>query len=406
MLNTDMKAATIFLLSLIFVCSALKVVGQGAKNALSKSIVITSKHITIQELLRVFSKQTSVEFSFNSRKISPAKKIPVSKERQSLSTWLQFLKKEVSIDYKLIGNHVILVDLNRSPSVARSTATISQKPINNSGKSGDNLTVKSGNSNRQEISKSLLDSSRTLAKKNDTSFLKNSTSGRSADSTAALNRTNQLKSIEGSKLISSKKDSLKVSTTSTKTSNQSSSKAHKRKERKEERESKWGDQPDTESVYPLTKVDIGGQGVGISFERKLGRNTTIDFSGGLGGGYALTDKLRYKVTGLHGPDVYASINPRFYIGRGKRVNAGKSVYANSGNYLGIRLKYVTDYFTENFIVWDVLLFNIHAGIQRNLNHRWLINAHAGPGAAHGYYYGVRLYPSLELKLSYVFNPKK
>ena len=138
----------------------------------------------------------------------------------------------------------------------------------------------------------------------------------------------------------------------------------------------------------------------------------VDLSLGAGGGYAiLGNEFKYKLSGLSGPEIYFSINPRFYYNRAKRLAAGKSIARNSGNYWGIRLKYVTDKIAENFVVWDALLFNIHWGMQRPVGKRWVFNSHIGPGFGMVYYLFSKdqlpglnsLYPSIELKISYLFK---
>jgi len=112
------------------------VMAQTATNALGKKIVVTGKQITIDSLLGIFSRQTAVEFSFNSTKISPAKKITVPKQSLTVFQWLQILKQEVNIDYKLIGNHLVLLDrsgkgipVNSKPAFAVTNAVKKDKPV-------------------------------------------------------------------------------------------------------------------------------------------------------------------------------------------------------------------------------------------------------------------------------------
>ena len=85
-------------------------VAQTANKALDKKIVVTGKQISIDSLLRIFSRQTTIEFSFNSKKISPSKKVVVPKQSLTIFQWLQNLRREVNVDYKLVGNHLVLLD--------------------------------------------------------------------------------------------------------------------------------------------------------------------------------------------------------------------------------------------------------------------------------------------------------
>lgn len=164
------------------------------------------------------------------------------------------------------------------------------------------------------------------------------------------------------------------------------------------------------SLHPLTKLDLGLQGAGLTFERKLGRSTAIDLSGGLGGGYEISsNSFDYHLT-RQGISGYLSINPKFYYGRTKRIAKGKSGLLNAGNYIGLRIKYTTRSIAENGDAWDALLFNVHWGMQRDIAKRWTMNAHFGAG------YAIdatdlnnssgTFYPALELKVSYVLNKQR
>jgi hypothetical protein len=108
--NNLSVAGFIFLLNCLISHS---VMAQNADRALEKKITLSGKYITIDSLLRVFSRQTAIEFSFNSKRISPAKKVTIAARSQTLLQWLQNLKQEVSIDYKLVGNHLVLLDMPR-----------------------------------------------------------------------------------------------------------------------------------------------------------------------------------------------------------------------------------------------------------------------------------------------------
>ena len=138
----------------------------------------------------------------------------------------------------------------------------------------------------------------------------------------------------------------------------------------------------------------------------------IDLTLGAGGGYAITaDQFKYKVGGLTGPDIYFSAHPRFYYNRQHRAIHGKSQSRNAGNYIGFRLKYITDIMAENFVVWDAFLLNVHWGMQRPIGKRWVVSGHAGPGyaTAQSIFYNTwlkgfsRFYPSMDLKISYVLS---
>lgn len=160
-------------------------------------------------------------------------------------------------------------------------------------------------------------------------------------------------------------------------------------------------------LRPLTKLDIGFQGLGLTFERKLFPSTTIDLSAGAGGGYEILPRnFTYSAIPRDAAG-YVSVTPRFYYNLKKRSETGKTALLNSGNYIGLRLKYATKSFSSNGEGEDALLLNVHWGIQRMISKKWTINTHAGIG------YAVNatdlnnssgtFYPSIGFHFSYVLN---
>jgi len=163
-------------------------------------------------------------------------------------------------------------------------------------------------------------------------------------------------------------------------------------------------------LRPLTKLDLGLQGIGLGFERRLGNSTSIDLSAGIGGGYDIWENSFTYVIEMFSPSGYISVNPKFYYNRKKRIAKGRSVELNGGNYIGIRIKYTTRGIAENPGAWDALLFNLHWGLQRAIAERWTVNTHLGIGYAVD---AVDLnnsagtfYPALGLSFSYVLNRRR
>lgn len=169
--------------------------------------------------------------------------------------------------------------------------------------------------------------------------------------------------------------------------------------------------PADTSLKTLTKLDLGFQGVGLSYEPRISNKITIDFAAGLGGGNDVSeDRTEYKWNVLK-PAFYFIINPKFYYNRAKRIRKGKKYLNNAGNYWGARVKYVTgnNSMNMNDRTWPSLLFNVHWGIQRPLGERWLLNAHAGLGYAIDVNSGWAniLYPAIDVKFAYLLTrPKK
>src|SRR5688572_30634737 len=105
-----MKIFVSIALSLFVLLAAVTVTAQVNNQSFSKPISISTKEVRIDSLLMILKKQTGIEFSFNSNKISPLKKLSVPGSNQTLSQWLITLKTKAGIEHKVIGNHIILVD--------------------------------------------------------------------------------------------------------------------------------------------------------------------------------------------------------------------------------------------------------------------------------------------------------
>ena len=157
----------------------------------------------------------------------------------------------------------------------------------------------------------------------------------------------------------------------------------------------------------LTKVDLGFQGIGFTYEPRISYNITADLSVGGGGGYDIAEGyLNYKLE-LRKPAFYFSFTPKYFYNRNSRSLAGKSTVLNSGNYFGLRLKYVTPSDRQTDLTRNTILTNIHWGIQRAISNQWIFNSHIGIGYAKDidYNFGT-LYPAIDFKVSYIFtNPK-
>lgn len=157
----------------------------------------------------------------------------------------------------------------------------------------------------------------------------------------------------------------------------------------------------------LSKLDIGLQGIGFSYEKKLSSKISNNFSVGLGGSYLVSPKsISYVIDPLY-PSIYASSATKFYYKRKIFSNSDLSSLHNSGNYIGAKIKFVLDPFQVNNVSTLVLLSNIHWGLQRAITNRWLINTHLGAGYAFDLLDGYgTLYPTIDLNFSYVLNKKK
>ena len=151
----------------------------------------------------------------------------------------------------------------------------------------------------------------------------------------------------------------------------------------------------------LMKLDLGGQGVGLTYEPRLSNKMTADISAGFGGGYEIAEgslQINYG-----SPAFYFSFTPKYFYNRRSRIEKGKKTLFNAGNYFGLRIKYVAANSDYN----NGILANIHWGLQRPMGRHWAFSSHIGAGYAQDidYEFGT-IYPAVDLKFSYVFSHSK
>ena len=400
-----------FVMFIVAMVAVTTTTAQLTNKALQKTIIISSKEVRIDTLLKIFSRQTGVEFSFNSNKISPSRKLTVPNKNQTLSQWLVTMGKTMGVQHKLVGNHIILIDNGNKNTVSQKNKGNTAIPKNSTVKtttstphpSKNVLYVNAKNSEEAKTQLSQINKSAVTEKNTAEMVHSDSTRQNATDLTANI-------------IIQKNPNSIQQGGTTDKGTEVPPTvipgNIEKTKKGRASRDN-------TKLLQSLTKIDLGLQGIGLSSERRLGRRSIIEFSAGLGGGYAITGKDFTYTFNISAPELYLSINPRFYYNTQKRINSNKSIAGNTGNYFGMRLKYVTEdlvkdhdevYTPKGLItttgpVWDALLLNVHWGLQRPISKRWLVNAHVGPGfsvAAHYFGYN-RIYPSLEARLSYLFK---
>ena len=149
---------TIILFILLFINNTAG--AQLSDNTFKKSIYVPASEVRMDSLLRIFTKQTGVEFSFNSKKISPSKKVTVSQHKQTLSQWLTTLSNSLGIQHKIVGNHIILIDndkavsgkINSSVSTTGRTGIVKNNPVAPRTKNETNQDPKVQDANKTLIS--------------------------------------------------------------------------------------------------------------------------------------------------------------------------------------------------------------------------------------------------------------
>jgi hypothetical protein len=369
------------------------------KEKLEKRISVQNESMRVDSLLNIFSRQSGIEFSFNSQKISPSKIITVKKGTRTLEEWLAVLKQSVGINYTVLGDHIILTDHRPS---AKQTLPATGKQYTDMAKKNSN-DIAPGERNKKDTSASSKENKTVyeLAGQNEVPGIP----ARDTTAMAASKREN-----DSSKIVLIDEKNVPVKNESHNSvqpvQNNSPSSPVMIADKNSSMPSS------TDQLRPLTKLDMGLQGIGFTFERRPGNKITVDLSLGMGGGY----RINYSVLAKNdityqwdfiGPAFYFSITPKFYYNREKRSAKGKTNSLNSGNYIGLRVKYTTKSMSESANVRDALLMNIHWGLQRAIAKRWTINLHIGAGyitdATDLQNTAGSIYPALDFKFSYIFT---
>lgn len=163
----------------------------------------------------------------------------------------------------------------------------------------------------------------------------------------------------------------------------------------------FGQTPKSDTTLSnLIKLELGGQGIGPTYEPRLSNKMTLDISAGVGGGYNVNEATLEQ--NYLNPAFYFSITPKYFYNRQTRINKGKEARFNSGNYIGLRLKYVARNQRKSDLTSNCILANLHWGIQRAISNRWTFNFHIGAGYAQNIDYGVgTIYPAIDFKFSYI-----
>ena len=156
------------------------------------------------------------------------------------------------------------------------------------------------------------------------------------------------------------------------------------------------------------KVELGINGIGISLEIPATQKLTIEPAIGFGPSYdlnnhgdALTDKMDWHWALLE-PSLHVSVHGKLFYGRDKRAEKGKSMILNSGQFIGLKIKYVSKSLSDPQYYCNTLLTNINWGVQQSLGKHFLFSCSVGVGYGRNldYSYGL-FYPALDAKIAYV-----
>lgn len=437
---------------------------QLSKEKAEKHIVVNSKTIRVATLLGIFSKETDLEFSFNSKQLSPSREIPVTHHDQTLSAWLKELEKTTGIHVRVKGDHIILQDapvpvhtatireraVVNTPAVKPSTiqrAAAANKVVVQPGENAPDITEKLAVNHGVAIVKHLherdevtmTDKKKRLKDVTDSQEYSARQQQR-ADSNArgnAVDIPENSMSPHRAVVLAAKGDAAytadkptyngqaglitndelqplpayELPATDQQISIVNPPVVGAVKERAAFMAARQAGDTNMVAAPPLrklTSLELGLQGIGLAFELPVARKVTVKFSGGLGGGYDLRNDFSYDWA-LADPCVYLSVNPRYYYNRDKRERKGKRNSLNAGYYIGLRVKYTSTSIIETDVT-DAIMSNIHWGMQTPIGRKWVIDGHAGVGWGCNFIdtfnpIHSRFYPAVEIRFSYVLNKK-
>ena len=162
------------------------------------------------------------------------------------------------------------------------------------------------------------------------------------------------------------------------------------------------DKVDVPKMEKFWKLDLGFTGVALSYDLPLSPSFLMETSLGVGPAYTIwnsTYKVNYDFTD---PALHFTLVGDWYYNRSKRFTKGKSLLCNSGNFIGITFRQTSRGLVDECYS-PSLLTNVHWGISREIDAKWLIRLKIGLGSAYDWNWDEGLlYPSIDLKFSYLF----
>jgi hypothetical protein len=156
------------------------------------------------------------------------------------------------------------------------------------------------------------------------------------------------------------------------------------------------------SLKNLVKIDLAFTGIGVSCELPLSQKTLLKCEAGLGGGYEIySDRYRY-LWDITAPSAYFNLHGKYYYNRAARLEKGKTLQFNSGNFLGFHAKYVTpSLWIDNNYNYNALLAGFHWGFQYKIGKHWSYEFYIGPGIAFDMSETATPFLDTNIKFSYI-----
>ncbi|NDV59954.1 hypothetical protein [Bacteroides sp. 519] len=156
------------------------------------------------------------------------------------------------------------------------------------------------------------------------------------------------------------------------------------------------------------KVEAGINGFAISLETPISSKMTFEGAIGVGPSYdlydgdGLLDNMDWHWALLE-PSFHASVYGKYFYNRDKRAAKGKSLLLNSGNFFGVKVKYVSKSLSDPQYYSNTLLINLNWGGQRNIGKHWMYSYSVGLGYGYNMDYPSYslFYPAFDFKIAYV-----
>ncbi|WP_297869163.1 hypothetical protein [uncultured Flavobacterium sp.] len=165
---------------------------------------------------------------------------------------------------------------------------------------------------------------------------------------------------------------------------------------------------DTTALPFLQKAEFSVLGLGANYEIPVSNVLSLD--SGLGfssGGQVINNTMKFKKSFLN-PAFYFKTELKYYYNRYVRAAKKLPTRNGEGSYFALQNKFLTQrLFDHKTPLSNMMLYEVHWGIQRNLYPNFLFNAHVGLGHASDFTTkGASFYSAIGLKVSYVFSTKK
>lgn len=165
---------------------------------------------------------------------------------------------------------------------------------------------------------------------------------------------------------------------------------------------------DSTALTYLQKAEFNVFGLGVTYEIPLAKELVLDSGVGFTSGVRVVgDKIRYEKK-IYNPSLYLKSELKYYYNRTQRIANGFPVQNNAGSYFALQTKYTTPRLLDNeFPLSNVLMNEIHWGIQRTVYQDFSINLHVGLG--HVIDFTTREnsnYTAIGIKVAYLFSNEK